>query len=67
MIDTSENENCNKKIIQNDTGPSQNKSHDKHKIHSLDKSAENKMKKLRAIPKHLNIDKKKTLDVQPDS
>ena len=27
VIDTSENENCNKKLIQNVTGPSQNKTH----------------------------------------
>ena len=67
VIDTSENENCNKKLIQNDAGPSQNVSHDKHKTHSLDECVENIMKKLRAIPKHLNIDKKKTLDVQPYS
>ena len=58
VIDTSENENCNKKLIQNDIGPSQNKSHDKYKIHSLDEYAENIMEKLRAIPKHLNINKK---------
>ena len=67
VIDTSENNNCNKKLIQNDTGQSQNKSHDKHKTHSLDECAENMVKKLRAIPRHLNIDKRKTLDVQPDS
>ena len=64
VTDTSENENCNKKIIQNDTGPSQNKSHDKHKTHSLDGFAENMVKELRAVPRHLNIDNKKTLDVQ---
>ena len=59
VIDTSENDNCNKKLIQNDIGPSQNKSHDKYKTHSLDENAENMVKELRAIPKHLNIDKKK--------
>ena len=31
VIDISKNENCNKKIIQNDAGPSQNKSNDKRK------------------------------------
>ena len=67
MIDTFENDNCNKKLIQNDAGPSQNKSHDRYKTHLLDECAENMVKKLRAIPRHLNIDKKKMLDVQPDS
>ena len=66
MTDTFENENCNKKLIQNDTGSSQNKSHDKYKTHSLDEYVENMVKKLWAIPKHLNIGKKKTLDVQPE-
>ena len=55
------------KLIQNDASPSQNKSHDKYKTFSLDENVENMVKKLRAIPIHLNIDKKKTLDVQPDS
>ena len=64
MIENSEDENCNKNLIQNDVGPSQNKSDDKHKTHSLDECAENIMKGLRAIPKHLNINTKKTLDVQ---
>ena len=59
VIDISENEYCNKKLIQNDAGPSQNKSYDKHKIYSLDECVENIIKKLRAAPKHLNIDKKK--------
>ena len=59
MIDTSENENCNKKLIQNDTGSSQNKSHDKRKIYSLDECVENILEGLRTIPRHLNIDKKK--------
>ena len=67
VIDTSEDENCDKKLIQNDIGPSQNKSHDKHKTHSLDECVENMVEKLRAIPRHLNIDKKKTLDVQFDT
>ena len=58
VIDTSENENCNKKPIKNDTGSSQNKSYDKHKTHSLDECAENIMEKLRTVPRHLNIDKK---------
>ena len=66
VIESSENENCNKKLIQNDAGSSQDKLHDKYKTHSLDKCVENMMEKLRAIPRHLNIDKRKTLDVQPD-
>ena len=61
VIDTSENENCNKKLIQDDAGLSQDNTH------SLKKHAENKVKRLRAIPKHLNIDKGKMLDIQPDS
>ena len=63
VTDTSENENCNKKLIQHDAGSSQNKSHDRHKIHSLDECV---VEKLRAVPKHMNIDKRKTLDVQFD-
>ena len=65
VTESSKNENCNKKLTQNDTGSSQNKSHDKHKTHSLDECVENMVKKLRAVPRHLNIDKKNTLDVQP--
>ena len=65
VIENSENENCNKKIIQNDIGPSQDKLYDKHKTHSLDKCVENIMERLLAIPKHLEIEKKKTPDVQP--
>ena len=64
VINISENENYNKKLIPNDTGSSQNKSHDKYKIHSLDECVEKMMEKLRAVPKYLNIDKKKTLDVK---
>ena len=56
MIESSENENYNKKLMQNDAGSSQNKSHDRYKIYSLDECAENMAKKLRAIPKHANID-----------
>ena len=41
--------------------------HRKKKTHSLNEHAKNMVKKLRAIPKHLNIDKKKMLDIQPDS
>ena len=59
VIDTSEDENCNKKIIQNDAGSSQNKLYDERKIHSLDECVENILEKLRAVQKHLNIDKKK--------
>ena len=64
VIENSEDENCNKKI-QDDAGSSQDKSHDRHKTHSLDEYAE-KMERLRATPRHLNIDKRKTLDVQPE-
>ena len=56
---TSEDENCNKKLIQNDTGSSQDKLYDKHKTHSLDECTENITEKLQAAPKHLKIDKKK--------
>ena len=59
VTDTSEDENCNKNLIQNDTGSSQDKPYNKHKKHSLDECVENMVKKLRAIPRHLNIDKKK--------
>ena len=58
VIDTSEDKNCNKKLIQDDTGSSQNKSYNKYKSHSLDECVENMVKKLRAVPRHLNIDKK---------
>ena len=67
VIESSENDNCNKKLIQNDAGPSQNKTHDRYKTHSLNENAENITKESRAVPKRLNIDKKKTLDVQPES
>ena len=61
VTDISENENCNKKLTQDDAGSSQNKTQ------SLKKHAENTVKRLRAIPKHFNIDKKEMLDIQPDS
>ena len=64
VSDIFENENCNKKLTQNDAGSSQNKSYNKHKTHSLDECAENMVKKLRAIPKHLNNDKNKTKNVE---
>ena len=64
MIQSSENENCDKKLLQNDAGPSQNKSYDRYKTHSPDEYAKNMVKKLRAIPKHTNNDKKKTLNVR---
>ena len=64
---TSENENCNKKLIQNDAGSSQDKSYNRYKRHSLDECVKNMIKKLRAIPKHAINDtgKEKTLDAQP--
>ena len=67
VIDTFENENCNKKLIQYDAASSQNKSYDKHRTHSLDECVKNTVERLLAVLKHLNIDIKKTLDVQPDS
>ena len=66
MIDNSESKNCNKNLLQNDAGSSQNKSYNKHKTHSLDECAKNMVKKLRAIPKHaINDIGKKTSDAQP--
>ena len=66
VIEKSENENYNKKLLQNDVDLSQNKLYKKHKIHSLDECAENMIKKLLAIPKHANNNTgKKTLDAQP--
>ena len=59
VIDNFEDEDCNKKLIQNDAGSSQYKLYNKRKIYSLDECVENMVEKLRAIPKHLNIDKKK--------
>ena len=55
MIENSEDENCNKKLTQNDVGSSQNKSYYKYKTHSLDERVENLTKNLRVIPKHANI------------
>ena len=66
VTDTFENDNCNKKLIQNDVGSSQNKSYDKHKIHSLDECAKNMVEKLQAVPKHLKIDKKKRWTFNPN-
>ena len=67
VTDTFEDKNCYKKLIQDDASPSQNKSYDKHKTHSLDECVKNTVEKLLAVPRHLNIDKKKTLDVQPET
>ena len=36
VTERSKDEKCNKKLIQNDAGSSQNKLHDRHKTHSLD-------------------------------
>ena len=44
VIENSENENCNKKLLQNDTGSSQNKSYNKYKTHSVDKCVKNMVK-----------------------
>ena len=57
VTDISEDENCNK-LMQDDTGSSQNKSYDRYKTHSLDESVENMVERLRAVPRHPNIDKK---------
>ena len=64
LIETTKNENCNKKLRQNDAGSSHDKSYDKHKVHSLDECAKNIIKKLREIPGHIYNDKsgKKTLN-----
>ena len=59
VIDTSEDENCNKKLIQDDAGSSQDKSYDKYKKYLSNECDENMVDGLRAIPKHFNIDKKK--------
>ena len=66
VIDTFEDENCNK-LTQNDAGSSQDKSQDRRKTHSLDECGENILEGLQAVPKHLNIDKRITLDVQLDT
>ena len=67
MIESSEDENCNKKLIQNDVGPSQDKSYNRHETHSMDECAQNMVKNLQAIPRHANNNngKKKALDAQP--
>ena len=67
MIDISENENCNKKFIQNDAGSSQDKSYNRYKKHSLYECVKNMIKKLREIPKHAinDIGWEKTLEAQP--
>ena len=67
VSDTSEKKNCNKKLTQNDAGSSQDKSYNKHKIHSLDECTKNTVEKLRAIPRHPNNDKGKMLDIQFNS
>ena len=69
VTESSEDENCNKKLIKDDAGSSQNKSYNKHKAHSLNECFKNMVKKLRTIPGHLNNDKskKKTLNAQPDA
>ena len=47
VTDISENEICNKKLLQNDAGPSQKKSYNRYKKHSLDECAKNMVNKLR--------------------
>ena len=54
MIKNSENENCNKKLLQNDAGLSQNKLYNKHKIHLLNECAKNMVKKIAGNPKTCN-------------
>ena len=65
VFDTPENDNCNKKLIQIDAGPSQTKLHDINKTHSLDECAKNMVGELRAAPRHLNTDKKKRRTFNP--
>ena len=62
VIENSEDENCDKKLLQNDAGPSQNKSYDKYKTHSLDERAKNMVKKLQTIPGHMKNDKGKNIN-----
>ena len=50
VIDISEDKKRSQKILQNDIGPSQNKSYDKRKTQSLDECAKNTINGLRAIP-----------------
>ena len=52
LINISISQNCNKKLIQNDAGSSQDKSYNKYKKHSLDECFKIMIKRLRAIPKH---------------
>ena len=59
VIENSENENCNKKLLQNNAGPSQNKSYDRYNTHSPNECAKNTIKRLRAIPKRMTNDKRK--------
>ena len=56
VTESSENENCNKKLLQNDAGSSHDKLYNKRKMHSPDEYAKNMVVKLRAIPKHANND-----------
>ena len=51
VTESSENENCNKKLSQYDAGPSQNKSHDKHKTYSLDECAKKHGQEIAGNPK----------------
>ena len=57
MIENSENENCNKTLQQKITGLSQNKLYNKYKIYSPEKCIKNIVKKMRAIPEHMNKNK----------
>ena len=50
MTDISEDENCNKKLIQNDAGSSQDKSYDRYKKHSLDECAKKHGEKIAGNP-----------------
>ena len=56
VTENSENENCNKNLLQTDVNLSQNKLYNKYKIHSLDECVKNMVKKLQAIPTHANND-----------
>ena len=68
VTESSENENCNKRLIKNNAGSSQDKSYNRHKNHSLDECVKYMVTRLRAIPKHaINDTRGKTLNAQPNN
>ena len=54
VTDNLENENCNKKLSQNDTGSSQNKSHNKYKKTFDARMCQKYGKKIAGNPKACN-------------